>query len=56
MGQLLDEAVRGDAIRPVLDEKVVAGLLDEHRAGRADHSELLWGVLNLSLWRAQFGC
>jgi len=56
MGQLLDDAVRGDAIRSVLDEKVVTGLLDEHRAGRADHSELLWGVLNLSLWRARFGC
>jgi asparagine synthase (glutamine-hydrolysing) len=30
-------------------------ILDEHRAGRADHSELLWTALNFKLWQNTFG-
>lgn len=32
----------------------VDGLLAEHRAGRADHSEPLWQVLMLERWAARF--
>lgn len=30
-------------------------VLDEHRAGRVDHSELLWTALNFKLWQHTFG-
>lgn len=30
-------------------------LLGEHRAGRADHAEFLWTILNFGLWKARFG-
>ena len=54
MGQLLEEAINAEAITSLLDGRAVRDLLTAHRAGHADHSELLWGVLNLRLWRQQF--
>jgi len=33
---------------------VVARFIDEHRAGTVDHSEALWGLLNLELWCRKF--
>ena len=30
-------------------------LVTQHRAGSADYSELLWGILNLQIWRRTFG-
>jgi hypothetical protein len=33
---------------------VLSTLLTKHRSGAEDHSELLWGVLNLSLWRKSY--
>jgi asparagine synthase (glutamine-hydrolysing) len=55
---------RGDVLRPLLqglldpasalgdlvDLSLVATLVAEHLNGRADHSEVLWLLLNLSLW------
>jgi asparagine synthase (glutamine-hydrolysing) len=35
--------------------EVVAGLVDEHLAGRADHSRQLWALLMASLWVEQAG-
>ena len=55
MGKLLDEAIHSDTLDGVLDRKTLTGLLAAQRAGTADHSELLWGVLNLRLWRNTFG-
>lgn len=54
MGALLDEAVRDEAIASVFDTAVLSTLLTKHRSGAEDHSELLWGVLNLSLWRKSY--
>ena len=54
MGLLLEEAISAEAITSLLDRTAVRSLLTDHRAGLADHSELLWGILNLRLWRQQF--
>ena len=40
----------------LLDRQVLAAVIEEHVAGQHDHSELLWGVLNLGIWRRSFGC
>jgi asparagine synthase (glutamine-hydrolysing) len=40
----------------VFDRAVLRRLVSEHRAGSADHSEVLWTALNLSTWREAFGC
>lgn len=54
MGRLLDEALRSPSINELVDATAVNALLSEHRAQRADHSELLWGLLNLQLWRQAY--
>lgn len=54
MGKLLDEAVESAELRDLLDTGRLRALRAEQRAGTADYSELLWGVLNLALWRQEF--
>lgn len=54
VGKLLEEALRSPAIASALDARLLIDLLSQHRSGAADHSELLWGVLNLSLWREAY--
>jgi len=54
MGSLLDQAVNSQTITSLLDAQLVQRLLREHRDRTRDHSELLWGVLNLHLWRQAF--
>jgi hypothetical protein len=36
--------------RGLLEPAAVTRVLDDHRAGRADHADTLWGLLNLELW------
>lgn len=38
----------------LLDEQRMRGLWREHRAGREDHSELLWTSMNFLIWRERF--
>jgi asparagine synthase (glutamine-hydrolysing) len=47
---LLGETARG---RGQLRPGVVARLLDDHVAGRADHAHRLWCLLMLELWQRQ---
>lgn len=54
MAALLDTAVHSTQILQLMDGNALQKLLEEHRGGTADHSEILWGVLNLSLWRETF--
>jgi asparagine synthase (glutamine-hydrolysing) len=54
MGKLLDEAATSPELRELLDTKVLTRLLAEHRTNVTDHSELLWSVVNLGLWRQQY--
>jgi asparagine synthase (glutamine-hydrolysing) len=44
---LLDRRTRE---RGLLEPAAVTRLLDEHRAGRGDHGDTIWGLLNLELW------
>lgn len=54
MGELLNDTLRSQSLAQILDRGVVDTLVTEHRERRADHSELLWGMLNLGLWRQAF--
>jgi asparagine synthase (glutamine-hydrolysing) len=40
----------GARVGAYVDGAGVRRVLGEHRSGRADHAELLWGLLNLELW------
>ena len=40
----------------LFDRTVVRGLVQQHRSGGHDHSEVLWTLLNLATWRQQFKC
>jgi hypothetical protein len=42
-------------VSEIFGEGTVKALQDEHRAGRADHSDALWAALNLALWGKAFG-
>jgi hypothetical protein len=37
-------------IAPYVDRAAVARLVHEHRAGRRDHSHLLWRLVALEIW------
>jgi asparagine synthase (glutamine-hydrolysing) len=41
-------------VEEFFNRDTLAGLVKRHRAG-ADHSDLLWSVLNFAQWRRQFG-
>jgi asparagine synthase (glutamine-hydrolysing) len=53
---LFDGVVAGGTLEGLLEAAVLDRLLGEHRSGSRDHSDLLWGVLNLGLWRDAFRC
>ena len=55
MGKMLDEAANSTAIGELLDASHLRTMVADHRAGRADYSEMLWSVVNLRLWRQAFG-
>ena len=51
LAQHLDLVLSSNArIRTYVDGRRVEALATAHRAGKKDHSELLWGLLNLELW------
>ena len=54
MGKLLDDSVNSPQVKELVDPAVLARLVSQHRAGKADNSELLWGVVNLAVWRQKF--
>ena len=56
MSSLLDHVVAGNRMSAALEPSVLARIVREHRARVYDHSELLWGVLNLGLWREAYHC
>jgi asparagine synthase (glutamine-hydrolysing) len=46
-----------DQVDPDLfDRKILRRLVEEHRAGTQDHSEVLWTVLNVQTWKETFHC
>ena len=55
MGRFLDLlGERRSEERGYFDPQAVKGLIEEHRSGKADHSEVLWGLLNMELWHRRF--
>jgi asparagine synthase (glutamine-hydrolysing) len=55
LGGLLAAAREDALVAEVFGDGALQALQDEHRAGRADHSDALWAALNLALWRTAFG-
>jgi asparagine synthase (glutamine-hydrolysing) len=54
MSGLLTEALQGEQLGELFDRGQLQALHAEHRSRARDHSEFLWSVLNLSLWRRAF--
>jgi asparagine synthase (glutamine-hydrolysing) len=51
LGAYLDSLTAPSSrIRSYVDERGLRQLIDEHRSGRRDHAEALWGLLALELW------
>jgi len=51
---LLDDVTRSAEIDGLLDRGLLKQLVLEHRECSTDHSDLLWAVINLVLWRRRF--
>jgi asparagine synthase (glutamine-hydrolysing) len=53
---LLDEFVVGEraVARGLFQPDVLQRLVQEHAAGRADHTERLWALVNFEMWQRQF--
>ena len=56
MAQLLRDVTSDRLLGEIVVKEQLDAMLAEHCRGAADHSELLWGVLNLGLWRSAYGC
>ena len=51
LGAYLDSLTDASSrIRQYVDGRGLRQLIDEHRSGRRDHAEALWGLLSLELW------
>lgn len=55
LGKLAEDTLLGAQIPEIEDVIPVKKLVAEHRAGQADHSDLLWSALNYALWKQAFG-
>jgi asparagine synthase (glutamine-hydrolysing) len=53
-GASLRDELAGDDLGGVVDPTAVVAMLDEHRAGTADHSRVLWALMILGRWNRQF--
>lgn len=51
---LLERVRESEPCNDYLDPKVVGRVIDEHVRGQMDHSEVLWLLLNLTLWHDTF--
>ncbi len=53
---VLDEFVLGEraTARGIFDEGFVRRIVSEHRAGREDHTERLWSLVNFEMWQRRF--
>lgn len=56
MTNLLDDTASSSVLTDLVDQDHLQAILAEHRSGASDHGDLLWGLLNLGLWRQQFRC
>ena len=56
MSELLDETVSSAGLDELVVRDQLWAVMAEHRSGAGDHGDLLWGILNLGLWRLQYKC
>jgi asparagine synthase (glutamine-hydrolysing) len=55
LGTLADRVFGEGGAEGILDQNRLRALWQEHRAGTADHAEMLWTALNFLIWRKRFG-
>jgi asparagine synthase (glutamine-hydrolysing) len=53
---LLREVTASGQLHGLIRTQTLEGLHHAHVTGVADHSDLLWGILNLAVWRDTFRC
>jgi asparagine synthase (glutamine-hydrolysing) len=53
-GLALRDELAGEDFGGVVDPAAVVRLVDDHRAGTADHSRVLWALMILGRWQRQF--
>jgi asparagine synthase (glutamine-hydrolysing) len=56
MARLLDEVAASPVLGELMPPDRLQSVIGEHRSNARDHGDLLWGVVNLGLWRQRFGC
>lgn len=54
LGETAQRLIHETEYRGLLDKNVLSKRLNEHRAGAADHSELLWTAVNFLTWKEQY--
>ena len=56
MAELVADHLRGPGCltRAYYDGPVLDRMLDEHRAGKKDHQDILWTLLNLEIWHRTY--
>ncbi len=56
LGDMLNDLLTDDTARQrgYFNQKVVAGLLQEHRRGTRDNARRLWALLTFEIWRRMF--
>jgi hypothetical protein len=56
MAELLDDVVTSGTLRELVQPAALNEVVVEHRGRVHDHGDLLWGLVNLALWRGAFRC
>ena len=56
LSRLLDDVVSAAETLAPFEKSSMTRIAEAHRSGRGDYSELLWGLLNIGLWRTTFRC
>lgn len=56
MAELLDDVVASGTLRELVRPEALNEVVVEHRGCVHDHGDLLWGLVNLALWRDAFRC
>ena len=55
MGRYLISISKNPLLTEYFDNKKVEKLVEQHRSGLMDHSDLLWALVNFVVWRERFG-
>jgi hypothetical protein len=54
MARVLQDVTVDEGLRALIEPRRLEALVNEHRTGEKDHAELLWGLVNLGLWRQTY--